>query len=428
MPKVRHHAVKFNTAPTKDNQIYINLIFRYSGNRLKYSTGIKLDAKFWDSKKSLPTIRYPLYSEVKDQLGELEKATLAIHKENPVISLKDFRLQLDYATGKQTRPEDEKKDIPTFIEFMDIFIEERKNKPNSKRGTWKIFRTASNHLKKYATENGTPLDYDDITTEFRHDFEAWLYKEPRKHSTNYAAKMIQILVQFLHEATQRKYNTNTTFTNKGWSIKKEKVQHITLSFDELQKLYDLDLTKNNRLGRVRDLFLIGCYTGLRFSDFTRIVPENVFIEDGGEYIQIITKKTNTEVVIPVLPILKTILEKYDYYSPDPISNQKMNIYLKEVCQMAGLNENVLIQKNKAGKMYDLTIEKHELVSTHTARRSFATNFYELGFTSFELMQITGHATEKQFMAYINISKKRNAKNMVSRMARLMNTSPLKVAK
>ena len=91
------------------------------------------------------------------------------------------------------------------------------------------------------------------------------------------------------------------------------------------------------------------------------------------------------------------MKKNNYSSPRAVSNQKMNIYLKELCKLAGLNELVQLRKNIGGENRDIIEEKYKFVSTHTARRSFATNFYELGFTAYKLMQITGHTSEQKFM-------------------------------
>jgi len=87
--------------------------------------------------------------------------------------------------------------------------------------------------------------------------------------------------------------------------------------------------------------------------------------------------------------------------------------------MAEINEKISLKKSKAGKQIDVNMEKWQAVSTHTARRSFATNFYEMGIPAINLMQITGHSSEKQFMGYINIDKKQNAINIAQNLARIM---------
>ena len=89
----------------------------------------------------------------------------------------------------------------------------------------------------------------------------------------------------------------------------------------------MDLSGNPSLDRVRDLFLVGCYTGLRFSDFSRLTPKN--IADG--FIEIEQSKTGDSVVIPVHSVIKKIIKKYNGLPPT-ISNQKFNTYLKDICE------------------------------------------------------------------------------------------------
>ncbi len=122
---------------------------------------------------------------------------------------------------------------------------------------------------------------------------------------------------------------------------------------------------------------------------------------------ITTQKTGEQVSIPLLPIPLVLLRKYNFEAPK-ISNQKMNDYLKEIGQLAGMTGKMIVTGSKGGKREDLTAEKWEKLTTHVARRSFATNFYRDGVPAVVLMKITGHATERQFMQYIAIDGKLNA--------------------
>lgn len=433
MPKqAKVPAVRFNLKSAKPDNVesLIILIYRYGENRLVYSTGEKVLPKYWDKKNMRARVvrsHVEEYDELNQRLDELEKTTKDIFRENNFgeISVADFKLEIAYRSGKEERPEETS---ISFFQFVESFIEEVKSQPDAKYNTWKKYITTYRHLKEYADEKGINIDFDDIDFNFRNDFKNWLYAAPRNHAQNTAAKNLQILKLFLKEATRRKLNTNLSFREDGWSIPQEQKKHVVLTLDELSRLNGLDLSDNTRLQRVRDLFLIGAYSGLRFSDFTRITPEHIIQEDGVEMIEISTQKTDTEVVIPLLPELKTILEKYGYRSPKAMSNQKMNEYLKELGKLAGMDEEVVIKKSRGGVKRETTKKKWELITTHTARRSFATNFYEMGFDASALMQITGHSTEGQFKKYINIDKKRNAKRMAAKVASLMNQRHLKAVK
>ena len=158
----------------------------------------------------------------------------------------------------------------------------------------------------------------------------------------------------------------------------------------------MDLTLNPRLDRVRDLFVIGCYTGLRFSDFSQLKKENII---NGNFV-ITPQKTNDKVIVPIHSIVYTILDKYSYSLPEAISKQNFNLYIKEIAKLAGLCESVIINK--------ISVNKCDNLSAHTARRSFATNLFLKGFPAINIMQITGHKTETAFMKYIKVTKEQTA--------------------
>ncbi|MPN21796.1 hypothetical protein SDC9_169177 [bioreactor metagenome] len=166
-----------------------------------------------------------------------------------------------------------------------------------------------------------------------------------------------------------------------------------------------------KLDKVRDLFIIGCYTGLRFSDLNQISPDN-FINNNTQ-IKVKTEKTGEFVVIPLHKTVKEIVQKYDNSIPDVISNQKMNEYLKEVAKLAELNDRITISSTKGGTKQTEVFEKWELVTVHTARRSFATNMYLLDIPTISIMKITGHRTEKAFLLYIKISQEENANKLLN---------------
>jgi integrase len=146
------------------------------------------------------------------------------------------------------------------------------------------------------------------------------------------------------------------------------------------------------------LFIIACDTGLRFSDLIELRNENII--NNGSVIRIRTQKTGEVVIIPLKGKVKEILKKYEGIPPQAISNQKMNEYLKELGEMAELIEDVVISLTKGGTRQTETFKKFELITTHTARRSFATNAYLQNVPTISIMKITGHTTAKSFLKYI----------------------------
>lgn len=368
------------------------------------------------TKSQRPRSNYSEYNGYKSVLGRIENAIRENYRNNGALDLEKFRDQLDLKLSRKVV----RSDTSTFLGFIDHYIEQQKHKPTANRDSWKKLETTFNHIKNFAKEHyNDQLDYNDINWEFRNAFLEWLYSPPRKHSINHAAKIIQITGQFMAEAERLGLHSNYEYKQRGFNVKKMKTKFPVLTFEDLEVLYKLDLSDNPKYDRVRDLFLIGAYSGLRVSDFTRLTPEHIINDQGVEMIHLLTKKTNTEVCIPLLPQLKNLLEKHDYHSPEPISNQRMNDYIKEICEIAELDRPVIKKHSTGGVEQEDHIPLYKAVSTHTARRSFATNFYEMGIPVSLLKAITGHSTEKQFFGYINTDKKKAARTMASMVADIM---------
>jgi integrase len=301
-----------------------------------------------------------------------------------------------------------------FFGFFRKFVEESKTKTNANTGriiagsTIKIYNNTLNHLKEYSRLKKKRIDFDTIDLDFYHDFSEYL-TITKKFATNTIGRVIKVVKTVLNEATERGVNSNLAFRSKRFRVISEKTDNVYLTEDELNDLYHLDLSNNQRLERVRDLFLIGCYTGLRFSDFTQLRPENI----KGRFIEIETQKTAERVVIPLHPKVEAIFKKYKNQLPPSISNQKMNQYLKELANdkenVKSLQTKTSMKSTKGGLTVHTNLKKYELISSHTARRSFATNTYLAGVPPFVIMGVTGHKTEKAFFQYIKITSNEKAK-------------------
>ena len=124
----------------------------------------------------------------------------------------------------------------------------------------------------------------------------------------------------MSEAVDRNLTSNLQFKNKRFKNVEEVSESIYLTVTEIESIYELDLSNNSRLDKVRDLFIIGCFTGLRFSDLIQLRQENII--NDGNLARIRTQKTGEIVVIPLNKHVKQILTKYNGKIPDSISNQK----------------------------------------------------------------------------------------------------------
>ena len=189
----------------------------------------------------------------------------------------------------------------------------------------------------------------------------------------------------------------------------EEVDNVYLSTEELHAIETVEL-EHAYHDRVRDQFILLAWTGCRYSDLDKLA-EPKSIERG--YFELEQMKTGTKVCIPIFEPVKRIFEKYNGELPPVISNQKFNSFLKEICQKAGITEDTSITHTIAGRRIKEYFPKYELVSAHTARRSFATNMFESGAPALVIMQITGHKTEKAFLSYIKTDPETYARMLLT---------------
>ncbi|HRD80980.1 MAG TPA: site-specific integrase, partial [Saprospiraceae bacterium] len=393
-------------------------------------TGLKVAPEYWNEEKQqvreTAKMGVGLARAYNEQLKELARSVERIQVEHlnkgKVLNPDELRAAVDVERGKA-------KVSPArgMFAYIEQFIAERAASPKYRPESVKVYRALQAKLKDFARLRGkTRLEFKDITPEFWERFRDYLYSLNLAENTVH--KQITTLKTVLNAAGEiPELQAAEVYKNtRRLGVSKEAVQKLYLNLSELQNLFELDLSANARLARVRDLFLIGAFTGLRFSDFTQICPEQFRKVDGVEVLQIDTKKTGERVIIPVHPYVRAILARNGGQPPKGITNQKMNEYLKELGTLAGLNEPLIIAKTIGGTKTAKTLRQYELLSTHTARRSFATNAYKEGVPSLAIMKITGHRTEAAFLRYIQISKEENAVLMAKNA--FFQISPLRVAK
>jgi site-specific recombinase XerD len=392
----------------------IYLIVRWNNLKIVFPTKLTINPNNWNSKtqRAVTSKKFPIAPEFNFSLDNIEKMAKNVfrtfendNKRTPNVI--ELRKCLDNEFNEIVEPEK-----LTLIGFIEKVIEEAKTRTNDRTGktisvnTIKIYKQCLRLLKEF-NKSKRKIDFVNIDLDFFHDFKEFLLD--KAYSQNTIAKHIITLKSFLNEATEREINTYLAYKSKRFRVPQVAVDTIYLDEKELNALYNLKLQKEPTLERVRDLFLVGCYTGLRYSDWS-IKPEDI----KGDFIEITTEKTNERVVIPIHPTIKAIMKRYEGKYPNSlpptISNQNMNLYLKQVCEkIEALNVPMTITQTKGKFKVETSVQKYQRVSTHTARRSFATNLYKEGVSPMIIMKITGHRTEKAFLKYIRVTPKENAK-------------------
>jgi integrase len=420
----------FNLRPPKKGgnkkaprRIYVISNYKKDGKKQKfvYSTGFKVVPSHWNANEQRVKNVLAAHDSqtINNYLNALSVALNTLFVEmaakRQVVTPQYLKEYLDEYHNKNTTIDEPM----TFLRFISEHIQRCEDKNNVATNqkirveTIGIYRTTLKCLQDY--NKRVAVDFHTVTQSFYEKFTKHL--EDKGLKVNTVGKYIKTLKAFIRAADEMGYPVVQDYKNRAFKVQREDVTNIYLTEKELNILYDMDLSQNPRLHKVRDLFLVGCYTGLRFSDFTNIKAQNISAEidtETGEayhVIKIETKKTGAVVTIPIHETLTNIIKRNGGAIPKNISNQKMNDYLKELCQLAGFTNAYEIGETKAGVRIQKTMLKYEMVSTHTARRSFATNQYKAGIPTITIRQITGHKTETAFLKYIKVTGDEHAQIM-----------------
>ncbi|MHB8260793.1 MAG: tyrosine-type recombinase/integrase [Bacteroidia bacterium] len=262
-------------------------------------------------------------------------------------------------------------------------------------------------IEKFQKETKTEYLIKDVNANFKLKFETFCIKA--NYSPNTIAQVIKSIKTICYHAQTNGIEVSNQLSNI--TVKWQKADKVYLNLDELKLIEKVKLDSDNFLN-ARDWLLISCETGQRVSDFLRFTKENIRIEEGKHLIEFTQVKTGKLMTVPLSKRVLAILKKRKGNFPKPMSDQKYNSYIKDVCKLARLTQKVkgsIIDKETKRKKTG-EFEKWELVSSHIGRRSFATNNYGRIPTSL-LIDATGHSTEKMFLEYIGKSDTQKAKQL-----------------
>ena len=293
-----------------------------------------------------------------------------------------------------------------------MFIEDAKEKNNQNtgkrvsEGTIKGYKVTKNILENFSKEQ-YKISFDKITIDWYYDFIDYCNKKNLSH--NYIGKHIKTLKTFLSIAIEQNLTNNQSF--KKFKVLKEESDNIYLTINELNELWKVDLSKDNKKEQARDLFLIGAFTGLRVSDYNNLTDRNISEINGTRFLKVKTKKTGRVVAIPLHPIVDAILLKNNGKPPKNMPEQKLNLKIKEVCEDVGIDGIEYTEITRGGLRVTEKKYRYELVKSHTARRSFCSNAYLSGMSSIDIMSISGHNTEANFMKYLKVTPEQVAIKM-----------------
>lgn len=392
--------------PKSSLETIIYLVMRWDGLQMKISTKQKVNPKFWnkDRLKVKETISEKNHQNINKELVEIEKVAYKMFnsftdtfKRKPNSEELKNLIEQEYF---QNNPMFKKVDKKTILDYFDDYIETIKS--TTAHTTVQKYKQAKENFKDFQKDKKRIYNTEMIDLKFRNEYVEYLI-ETKKYAPTTVYRKMKFLRTVLYFIENLGIKVNPFLHNSRFLTKDIEVDNIALSENEIDEIERLDLSDNKRLEQVRDLFLVACYTGQRFSDLNKINQSNI-IDD--EYIAIRQQKTNEQLTLPLLKVVKTILVKYSYKLPK-ISNVKFNEYIKEVAKLC---ETLNKQYNGDNKKV-----RWQMISSHTARRTFVTLNYGKGVDLDTLKIGTGHKQTKTLQTYIKMNDKQKADLLRSKL-------------
>lgn len=428
-------------------QTLLMLVCRWSGSTVKVSTQQTVDVATWDKElqrcitskekftdrtnrnsRKVNKILDSIIKALEDyfRLNDPDKAFGGMTAQEVVKH--QIQLTIDRIIKGEKEEEDKKNASP--LQFFSDYIDRNRIDPHT--GRYVSERTKGHHktvlhrLQRFFQDKHIA---DDFSTFDNPRFDAiytdWCYKE-RKYKLNTVRATYGVLKPWLNAAKKEGYNVGERY--KELKGKGEDVDNIYLTEDEIERIYHLDIAALKASGDIdmkseiessRDLFVIGCWTGLRRSDLNKL-NEALFDIDK-KLITLTAEKTKRRVVIPMHPFVLELWNKYQGHFPHLCDKAKVNQHLKECGRLAKVDEKTPFIENRAGQVKTLIYRKYELIGMHTARRSFATNMYKRRLPTIAIMQLTGHTTEHNFLKYIKVTKEENAQMIAESFSTMFNS-------
>lgn len=365
--------IRLNRKRTSGRTTIIRAIIRLNGRKYTVSTGIQIETKDWDAKREC-----------------------CRSDSNANQKLAQVRTRIKQFIERHGRPPEKHElhhsDNITILEAVNRH-RARKVTESTSPHTWRAYSTLSRNLEWYHEETSRREPYlHEISQSYIEGFLLWL------NSNDYATGHVAKMLRTLRTVIRRLVPAEIWQDIRPPTAKPR--DEIYLTTHEIRLLETIELPEH--LDRARDLFLLGAYTAQRYSDWHKITSRRVQIVQKTKVLMLSQQKTDATVTLPVTAQMERIWNKYPQGLPK-LSNQKMNQYIKEIARTAGITQLVDITEYRSKGTTTKTVEKWKMATTHTARRSFATNAFLADIPIYVIMRFTGHKTETEFLRYIRAS-------------------------
>lgn len=390
----------------------IRMRVNFASKRIEFTTGYRIDAAKWDADKQ--RVKNGCSNKLKQSASEINASLLEYYTEIQSI-FKRFEVEDVIPTPEQIKeafnalhkpvseePKPKKEALPCdFFQVFDDFVEDCGRQNNWTDSTFEKFAAVKNHLTNF--REGLTFEFFDERG--LNDYVGYL-RDVKEMRNSTIGKQLSFLKWFLRWAYKKSVHQNNAYDSYKPKLKSTQKKIIFLTWNELNHLREFKIPSNKQaLERVRDVFLFQCFTGLRYSDVFNLRRSDI----KGDHIEVTTVKTSDSLIIELNNHSKAILDKYkdvafenDKVLP-VITNQKMNDYLKELAEMAGIDEPVRQTYYKGNERIDDVTPKYALLGTHAGRRTFICNALALGIPPQVVMKWTGHSDYKAMKPYIDIA-------------------------
>lgn len=408
-------SITFQYRSTKDKAtLEARLNYKLDGKHtsLYARSQIEVEKSFWKEYRKVTNFRDAdkanLKKEIDDQCHDLKTHILEQFNESFSTGLADVSKEWLLKTVDEfynPKVNDGPKVIPTaLVDYWNYYLESRAYEFEGKLPSYRKWITVRNKVKTLQKSTGKTYDVKDVNENFVNEFVK--YCKGEKYSNYTTQKEFSYIKTVCTHARAKGLQVSTELDSLKVKLQKKPTAKIYLSFEELDAIGAIQ-SLPDYLDNVRDWLIISCYTGQRISDFMRFNKSMIREERGKSFLDIKQRKTGKSVSIPLLPEVVRILDKRGGEFPRAISHQRYNDYVKDVCELAGLTDKVSGGLRVYNRKVSGKYPKHQLITSHAGRRSFATNYYGKIPTSF-LKDITGHGTEQMLLKYIGKSSKDTA--------------------
>lgn len=392
----------------------LRLRIRFASGKVDFNVGYRVDIAKWSTEtqrcKSGTTHGKKKVSalEINNEIQRLEVLADTVFKafeiNNHSPSILEYREAFNRANKGDIEvdlSDKSKEPQKSLMDIFDEFVKESGTQNDWTDSTYEKFAAAKNHLKEF----DSILTFESLTESGLIAYVNYL-RDKRNMRNSTIGKQLGFLKWFLRWSKKKGYNSNIAFETFKPKLKTTQKKVIFLTWTELTQLREYNIPETKKyLDRVRDVFLFQCFSGLRYSDVFNLRRSDV----KENHIEVTTVKTADSLIIELNDHSKAILNKYKdiHFEHDKvlpvITNQKMNDYLKELAELAGIDEPIRETYYKGNERIDEITPKYALLGTHAGRRTFICNALSLGIPAQVVMKWTGHSDYKAMKPYIDIA-------------------------